>query len=227
MKREFLRFLLILGVLMLPVAAQENSSAKTGAKHGSQAAKPAAKTMSKDAAEVQDKTAAIKEALTAASPEIAKTAKVLDWDGNVLKEGSGAYTCYPTPSSRKKIGKSPMCLDKTWQAWADAWLNHKDFKADQVGIAYMLEGDVGASNTDPYAQGRTADNQWVVSGPHTMVLVPDPNQLKGLSTDPDNGGPFVMWKGTPYAHIMVPVGKHQSGGSHMGSMDMGSRPKSD
>ena len=24
--------------------------------------------------------------------------------------------------------------------------------------------------------------------------------------DPDNGGPYVMWKGTPYAHLMVPVG---------------------
>jgi hypothetical protein len=26
-----------------------------------------------------------------------------------------------------------------------------------------------------------------------------------MSTDPWNGGPYVMWKGTPYAHIMVPV----------------------
>ena len=24
--------------------------------------------------------------------------------------------------------------------------------------------------------------------------------------DPFNGGPYVMWKGTPYAHIMVPIG---------------------
>ena len=100
-----------------------------------------------------------------------------------------------------------------------------DDQADQVGIAYMLEGDTGASNTDPYAQARTGDNNWVVSGPHTMVLVPDPKQLDGLSTDPNNGGPFVMWKGTPYAHIMVPMGKHGAG-SHMGSMDMGDKPKS-
>src|SRR5262249_23268946 len=130
------------------------------------------------------------------------------------------------PPPQKKIGKSPMCLDKAWQGWADAWINHKDFKAEKVGIAYMLEGDTGASNTDPYAQARTSGNNWVVSGPHTMVLVPDPNQLEGLSTDPNNGGPFVMWKGTPYAHIMVPVGKHPSGGSHMDRMDMGSTPKS-
>jgi len=30
--------------------------------------------------------------------------------------------------------------------------------------------------------------------------------LEGISTDPHNGGPFVMWKGTPYAHVMIPVG---------------------
>ncbi len=40
-----------------------------------------------------------------------------------------------------------------------------------------------------------------------MILVPDPAMLEGISTDPDNGGPYVMWKGTPYAHIMIPVGE--------------------
>jgi hypothetical protein len=29
--------------------------------------------------------------------------------------------------------------------------------------------------------------------------------LASLPTDPNNGGPWVMWKGTKYAHIMVPV----------------------
>ena len=31
---------------------------------------------------------------------------------------------------------------------------------------------------------------------------------EGISTDPNNGGPFVMWAGTPYAHIMVPIESH-------------------
>ena len=30
-------------------------------------------------------------------------------------------------------------------------------------------------------------------------------QLDSLPTDPKNGGPWVMFKGTPYAHIMVPI----------------------
>ena len=33
-----------------------------------------------------------------------------------------------------------------------------------------------------------------------------------LPTDPNRGGPYVMWKGTPYAHIMVPVGERPAAG---------------
>ena len=155
----------------------------------------------------QDKQALIREALSAAPPEVAKTAIVKNWDGTVLKPGSGAYTCYPTPESMKKRGKMSMCLDKTGLAWHDAWTNKKPFKANEVGIVYMLAGDVGSSNTDPYAEAPTSDNQWVEPGPHTMIIVPNPAELEGISTDPYSGGPFVMWMGTPYVHIMVPVGK--------------------
>lgn len=219
MKRVILAIVLSCLFLTLLGAAQEKPAAKAGTKSA-----PSAKSTSKAAPSDQENVAEINEALSAAPPHIAKTARVLDWNGKVLKDGTGAYTCYPTPPPMKKSGKSPMCLDKTWQAWADAWLNHKDFKADQVGIAYMLEGDTGASNTDPNAQAPTKDNAWVVSGPHIMVIVPDPKQLDAVSTDPNNGGPFVMWKGTPYAHIMVPVGQRSSG-MHMGGMKMGSEPK--
>jgi hypothetical protein len=43
-----------------------------------------------------------------------------------------------------------------------------------------------------------------------MIIVPDTNMLQGISDDPNNGGPYVMWKGTTYAHIMVPVGPRQT-----------------
>jgi len=152
---------------------------------------------------VDPREAMIADALSAAPPSLAATAMVMDWEGNMLREGSGPYTCMPTPPSLQ--GKSPMCMDEPWKAWADAWTNQKEFKADRVGVSYMLAGDGGASNVDPYATGPTEDNQWVVEGPHLMVLVPDPAMLEGLSTDPKNGGAYVMWKGTPYAHIMIPT----------------------
>jgi hypothetical protein len=158
------------------------------------------------AAAEPDKAAVILEALRAAPPAVAATASVMDWDHKILKQGTGAYTCMPTdPDTRAKGGYNPMCLDQPWMAWLDAYAGKKPFKTDRTGVAYMLAGDTGASNTDPYAKGPTADNQWVAEGPHIMVLVPDPVQLEGLPTDPSSGGAYVMWKGTPYAHVMVPV----------------------
>src|ERR1700739_1092482 len=88
------------------------------------------------------KAALIRDALSAAPPSIAATATVMDWDHTVLRQGSGNYTCHrPPPPVRKKGGKEPMCLDDVWLKWADAWLNKKPFKADRVGVAYMLAGE--------------------------------------------------------------------------------------
>lgn len=154
------------------------------------------------------KQALIIDALSAAPPTIADTAVVKDWDGSMLREGRGEYVCLPThPNKRAQGQKEPVCLDQVWQVWGDAWMNKKPFKAEKAGVAYMLAGDAGASNVDPHAEKKTSDNQWIVEGPHVMIIVADPAQLEALPTEPGNGGPYVMWKGTPYAHIMVPVGE--------------------
>ena len=159
-----------------------------------------------DTAVAQDKDALIKNALAAAPPEIAKTATVKDNKGNLLREGTGKYTCFPYEGGLT----AAMCADAEWLAWSDAYMmQSKDYKPKSFGLAYMLAGDPkgdGSSNIDPFATAATADNQWVTEGPHVMILVPDPAMLEGISTDPNNGGPYVMWKGTPYAHIMMPTG---------------------
>jgi len=41
-----------------------------------------------------------------------------------------------------------------------------------------------------------------------MLVVPNPSvSLQGISTDPNSGGPYVMWGGTDHAHVMVPIGR--------------------
>ena len=147
----------------------------------------------------------IEDALSAAPPSIGGTATVMDWNHRILRRGSGPYVCFPTPESSQPTGREPMCLDKVWIAWLEAWAHAKPFKAEGVGIAYMLAGDAGASAIDPYASGPTPDNRWAVDGPHLMVIVPDVAKLDGLPTDANLGGPWVMWKGTPYVHIMIPI----------------------
>ena len=148
--------------------------------------------------------AIIAKALTAAPPDIGRNAAVMGMgaDGKMkeLRAGTNGWMCM-----HDHVGDT-MCLDKEWQLWGDAWMNKKDPpKPKTIGVAYMLNGDKGASNTDPYAKKPTADNQWVVSGPHIMLLPTDVSQLDAYPTDWTKGGPWVMWKGTPYAHIMVPT----------------------
>lgn len=145
--------------------------------------------------------AKIKLALSAAPADVARGAAVVDpgADGKMteLRPGSNGWVCMAHPEV--------MCLDKEWQGWADAWMHKKDPQVKSIGVAYMLQGDKGVSNTDPHATAPTATNDWIASPAHVMVLTPDANQLASLPTDPYNGGPWVMWKGTKYAHIMVPT----------------------
>jgi hypothetical protein len=155
----------------------------------------------------------IANAMSAAPAAIAKNATIMDWpekeggQPRELRKGTNDWVCFPnSPSEFGSASKEdPMCLDKQWQAWGEAWMSKAQPKVTGTGIGYMLKGDKGASNTDPFATGPTATNEWVVAPPHIMVLYADLKMLDGFPTDPKSGGPWVMWKGTPYAHLMVPV----------------------
>ncbi len=74
-------------------------------------------------ARAQGESDALKDALRAAWPGMAENATVVDWEGNVLREGSNGYTCLPTPPML--AGTAPMCMDSEWMKWADAWQNKK------------------------------------------------------------------------------------------------------
>lgn len=151
----------------------------------------------------------IASAVAAAPAEISSQATVMDMDisGKMteLRAGTNGWLCAPDASVTP--GPDPMCADKAAQEWLTAYFAKQPPKPSGMGIAYMLAGGSDASNTDPYATQPAPGDEWISSGPHIMVLPADPAQLAAFPTDPKNGGPFVMWKGTPYAHLMVPVEK--------------------
>jgi len=152
------------------------------------------------------KAAKIDRATSAAPDSISNSAEIIDTDGTVLRSGSNGWHCSPTsgPGSTH-----PMCSDDVWMKLIAALSNKADFETDRVGISYMLAGDDNVNNADPFDTKSDPGEVWVQEGPHLMIIVPDPKMLEGISDDPDNGGPYVMWKGTPYTHIMVPVGPRQ------------------
>lgn len=118
----------------------------------------------------------------------------------VLREGSNDWTCmYP--------GTDPMCADAASMEFLGAWMANQDPPAT-LGFVYMLLGDEGASNTDPYAAEQTADNDWVVAGPHVMIVGSEAKTMldsypKAVPEGADQ--PWIMWDGTPYAHLMIPI----------------------
>ena len=145
---------------------------------------------------------------SAAPGSIARNAAVVTVDAKgamtELRKGSNGWTCMPDAPDTP--GPDPMCFDKNAAQWVQAWVGHKPPPANVVGLMYMLEGGTDASNTDPYAKQPTADNDWVKTGPHVMV-VGSTDILAGHPSGgkPDTSVPYVMWAGTPYAHLMVPV----------------------
>jgi hypothetical protein len=134
----------------------------------------------------------------------------MDWPAEegrspiLLRQGSNAWTCFPDLPQTE--GSDPQCLDETWLKFIEAYVSNQTPRIDRIGIGYMIgHGGAHGSNRDPRATGPTGDTEWGFDPPHLMILVPDTRMLEGLPTTRDAGGPHVMWKGTPYAHIMVPI----------------------
>ena len=139
----------------------------------------------------------------AAAPSFISADATVVVNGKVVVEGSNGWTCMP---DTMPDDGAAMCSDGMWMKMMSALANKEDFAADGIGISYMLLGDPGAgvSNSDPYHPDPKSAADYVETGPHLMIIVPK-ELLKGITNDPEVGGPYVMWGDTPYAHIMVPV----------------------
>ena len=157
--------------------------------------------------------AKIKEALAAGPPGVAEDATVMDWPAEeggefrVLREGSNGWTCLPDMPGDPNDNFEPMCNDAAWMEVVKAMMAGTEPQVENTGLSYMLNADYATSNVDPGATEPTADNEWVEGGAHLMMVVPDPAQLDHYPDDPSPDHPYVMWKGTPYVHVMIPMEK--------------------
>jgi hypothetical protein len=151
----------------------------------------------------------IASALTAAPEEVTRNATVKDWPARegegltLLRQGTNEWVCLPDDPTTP--GNDPTCLDQTFHDALVAFFSGQQPRITRVGYAYMLTSDAEGSNTDPMAKGATPTNQWHHAGPHIMLLYPDAKLLDGVPTKPSAYGPYVMFPGTPIAHVMLPV----------------------
>ncbi len=141
-------------------------------------------------------------AMSAGPESIAKSARIVDTDAQgkmiVLREGSNGFTCMPGNSN--VVGDPAMCADAASSQWFADAKAHKPKPTNTVpGITYMLAGATQRSDSDP--TDRTSPP--IEVGPHWMIMWPFDPKTAGLPTQHKSTGAYIMFAGTPWAHVHI------------------------
>jgi hypothetical protein len=144
----------------------------------------------------------IARAMSAGPDDISRSARIIDTDANgntvVLRDGSNDFTCMP--GNPNVIGEPPMCVDAASLQWFADAKAHKPKPTNTVpGITYMLAGATQRSDSDPNDNTSPA----IHVGPHWMIMWPFDPKMTGLPTTHRDQGAYIMWAGSPYAHLHV------------------------
>lgn len=144
-------------------------------------------------------------ALSAAPAHIAKEAAVMVYGGDgklvEVKAGTNGFTCIPTVMNLPE--PDPMCMDGAVHQWMTDLVNNAPKPSNTVpGIAYMARG--GSHFEKDGKVVMQPDGATVVKEPpHWMVMWPFDAVATKLPTHPNPSGVYIMFDGTPYAHLMV------------------------
>jgi hypothetical protein len=147
----------------------------------------------------------VKLALSAAPSRIAKDASVMIYgtDGKLTeaKKGTNGFICVPTVMNLPD--PDPMCMDAAAHQWLMDVMNNAPKPTNTVpGIAYMAHG---GSHFEKGGQVvMSGDGAKTVKEPaHWMIMWPFDSATTKLPTTPNPSGVYIMFEGTPYAHLMV------------------------
>jgi hypothetical protein len=144
----------------------------------------------------------IARAMSAGPDNISGSARIIDTDaqGNkvILREGSNGFTCMP--GNPNVVGEPPMCVDAASMQWfADAKAHKPKPTNTTPGITYMLAGATQRSDSDP----SDMTSMPILVGPHWMIMWPFDPKTTGLPTTHKPTGAYIMFAGSPYAHMHI------------------------
>jgi hypothetical protein len=144
----------------------------------------------------------IARAMSAGPAGVATTARIVDTDAQgksvVLREGNNGFTCMP--GNPKIVGEPPMCVDAASLQWfADAKAHKPKPTNATPGVTYMLAGATQRSDSDP----NDTTSMPIEVGPHWMIMWPFDPKTTGLPTTQKPTGAYIMWAGSPYAHVHI------------------------
>lgn len=149
------------------------------------------------------KQAMIQRALSAAPERLKAGATVASMDAHgkatILRAGTNGFTCVPgTPGV---IGDDAMCMDAQGMTWVKSLMSHAAKPANTApAVIYMLNGGSVYSDSNPYAM----KGKPMADPPHWMIMWPFDAKSSGLPDHRVATGTWIMWAGTPYAHLMIP-----------------------
>ncbi len=192
MTQHIVLTILVASTLMLPAIT---TAGDKPSEHG--VAVKAVKTMSE-----ADQTAL---ALSGAPAHIAKEAGIMIYgaDGKLTetKKSANGFTCIP--SVMNLPDPDPMCMDAAVQQWMTDRMNHAPKPTNTVpGIAYMARG--GAHFEKDGKIVMSGDGAKIVKEPpHWMLMWPFDAAATKLPTIPNPSGVYIMFDGSPYAHLML------------------------
>jgi hypothetical protein len=125
----------------------------------------------------------------------------------VLRAGDNGWTCMPTDPGTPV--SHPVCLDKNGLNWFVAAMAGKEPDPTKVAYSHMLQGGSVSSVVDPAADRLPAgEKSFVTFPPHIVIMNARLAMESGFparSAHPDTHQPFVLYGGTPYAMLIIPV----------------------
>jgi hypothetical protein len=116
----------------------------------------------------------------------------------VLRQGTNEWTCFP--GDENHVGNVPTACDEQGLIWyKDALTGKPEPTNTSVGLIYMLCGATQHSGVDVTDHTSPA----IPIGPHYMIIWPFDSKKHGFPTSIRDAGAWVMFDGTPYAHLHV------------------------
>ena len=118
----------------------------------------------------------------------------------IVRQGSNGFTCSLFPDE----SHAPICADQKAWRWFVAAMSEQPKPPAAGGVAYMAKG--GLHYEKPNGQivmHPASDTKSVKEPPHWMLLTPFDSASTGIPTHPNAGGTYIMFAGTPYAHLMI------------------------
>jgi hypothetical protein len=144
----------------------------------------------------ESKETQIARAMAAGPRQVSESAGIEGSDSQgrriILREGNNGFTC--VPGNPKVAGRPASCSNQAAQQWISDLAAGRPAPSNTVaGIIYMQSG----------ATERTGSGATVRIGPQWIITWPFDPKASGLSATRKDTGAYILWAGTPYAHLHI------------------------